>query len=149
MRTIIKNIGAIVSGDLDQPLLTGDTILIADGRFTAVGLERDLEIGEPDGVIDAQQMTVLPGLIDPHIHLVVGDWNPRQTVFGPLEGILHGGVTTALESGVSLFAGSPEDGQGYEGPLAASRVYVPELSARWRSEGTRRVGYPGVRTWKG
>ena len=87
MRTIIKNIGAIVSAILGQPLLTGDTILIADCRFTAVGLERDFEIGERDGVIDAQQMTVLLGPIDPHIHLVVGHWNPRQTVFGPLEGI--------------------------------------------------------------
>lgn len=66
MRTIIKNIGAIVSGDLDQPLLAGDTILIADGRITEVGSERNLKIGERDAVIDAQQMTVLPGLIDPH-----------------------------------------------------------------------------------
>ena len=112
MRTIIKNIGAIVSGDLDQPLLTGDTILIADGQFTAVGLERDLKIGERDGVIDAQQMTVLPGLIDPHIHLVVGDWNPRQTVFGPLEGILHGGVTTALSQGSPYLQGRPKTAKG-------------------------------------
>ena len=43
--------------------------------------------------------SVLPGLIDPHIHLVVGDWNPRQSVFGPLEGIFNGGVTTALSQG--------------------------------------------------
>ncbi|MGB8038952.1 MAG: Enamidase, partial [Pseudolabrys sp.] len=77
MKTVIKNIGAIVSGDLNKPMLTGDTILIADGRITDVGVERDLKIGERDAVIDAQQMTVMPGLIDPHIHLVVGDWNPR------------------------------------------------------------------------
>jgi enamidase len=112
MRTIIKNIGAIVSGDLDQPLLAGDTILIADGRFTAVGLARDLEIGDREGVIDAQQMTVLPGLIDPHIHLVVGDWNPRQSVFGPLEGILHGGVTTALSQGSPYLQGRPKTAKG-------------------------------------
>jgi len=30
MKTVIKNIGAIVSGDLNKPMLTGDTILIAD-----------------------------------------------------------------------------------------------------------------------
>src|SRR5262245_4989095 len=112
MRTIIKNIGTIVSGDLDTPLLTGDTILIADGRITAVGFERDLEIGERDAVIDAERMTVLPGLIDPHIHLVVGDWNPRQTVFGPLEGILHGGVTTALSQGSPYLQGRPKTAKG-------------------------------------
>jgi len=39
MKTVIKNIGAIVSGDLNKPMLTGDTILIADGRITDVGAE--------------------------------------------------------------------------------------------------------------
>jgi len=112
MKTVIKNIGAIVSGDLNKPMLTGDTILIADGRITDVGVERDLKIGERDAVIDAQQMTVLPGLIDPHIHLVVGDWNPRQTVFGPLEGILHGGVTTAISQGSPYLQGRPQTAKG-------------------------------------
>jgi len=78
MKTVIKNIGTIVSGDLDQPIRDGDTILIENGRFKQVGFERNLVIGESDSTIDAQGMTVLPGLIDPHIHLVVGDWNPRQ-----------------------------------------------------------------------
>src|ERR1041384_6021846 len=99
MKSIIRNIGAIVSGDMTRPLLEGDAILIDDGRIAEIGFERNMNVGERDGIIDAQQMTVLPGLVDPHIHLVVGDWNPRQTVFGPLEGILHGGVTTALSQG--------------------------------------------------
>jgi enamidase len=112
MRALIKNAGAIVSGDLEPALLAGDTILIDDGRFTAVGLEGELEVGEPDTVIDADGMTVLPGLIDPHIHLVVGDWNPRQSVFGPLEGIFNGGVTTALSQGSPYLQGRPKTAKG-------------------------------------
>jgi enamidase len=112
MRALIKNAGAIVSGDLEPALLAGDAILIDDGRFTAVGLEGELEVGEPDTVIDADGMTVLPGLIDPHIHLVVGDWNPRQSVFGPLEGIFNGGVTTALSQGSPYLQGRPKAAKG-------------------------------------
>lgn len=112
MKTVIKNIGAIVSGDLKEPMIAGDTILIEDGRITDIGYARDLQIGERDGVIDADQMTVLPGLIDPHIHLVVGDWNPRQSVFGPLEGILNGGVTTALSQGSPYLQGRPQTARG-------------------------------------
>jgi enamidase len=112
MKSIIKNIGAIVSGDMKNPLLQGDAILIDDGRITEIGFERNLKVGERDGIIDAQQMTVLPGLIDPHIHLVVGDWNPRQTVFGPLEGIFHGGVTSALSQGSPYLQGRPKTAKG-------------------------------------
>ena len=57
-------------------------------------------------------MTVLPGLIDPHIHLVVGDWNPRQSAFGPLEGIFNGGVTTALSQGSPYLQGRPKTAKG-------------------------------------
>jgi enamidase len=112
MKTVLKNIGTMVSGDLKQPLLEGDTILISDGRITDVGKARDLNIGDRDAVIDLQGMTVLPGLIDPHIHLVVGDWNPRQTVFGAQEGILHGGVTTAVSQGSPYLQGRPQTAKG-------------------------------------
>jgi enamidase len=112
MKTVLKNIGAIVSGDLDRPILDGDTILIEDGRFKQIGFERDLDLGEPDTAIDAQGMTALPGLIDPHIHLVVGDWNPRQSAFGPLEGIFNGGVTTAVSQGSPYLQGRPKTASG-------------------------------------
>lgn len=112
MKTVIKNIATIVSGDLQQPLLDGDTIVIRDGRFAAIGTERELDVARADTIIDAQRMTALPGLIDPHIHLVVGDWNPRQSAFGPLEGVLHGGVTTALSQGSPYLQGRPKTGKG-------------------------------------
>lgn len=112
MKTIIKNIGAIVTGDLAKPRIDGDAILVDNGRITDIGYERDLKVGERDGIIDANQMTALPGLIDPHIHLVVGDWNPRQSVFGPLEGMLNGGVTTALSQGSPYLQGRPQTAKG-------------------------------------
>lgn len=39
----ITNLGTIVSGDIDHPLLDGDTILVEDGRIKAVGRRKDLD----------------------------------------------------------------------------------------------------------
>src|SRR5437870_11068188 len=61
MKTLIKNIGLIVSGDIERPLVEGDSIAIADGRIVAVG--KGLE-DQADTVIDAKGSAVIPGLID-------------------------------------------------------------------------------------
>ncbi len=57
MKTLIVNIGQIVSGDIARPLLDGDSIAMEDGRIAAVGRGLD---GEADTVIDAQGSTVTP-----------------------------------------------------------------------------------------
>ena len=48
MKTLIRNIGLIVSGDIARPLLDGDSIAIADGKIAAVGKGLD---GDADTVI--------------------------------------------------------------------------------------------------
>jgi len=37
MKTLISNIGLIVSGDIAKPLLDGDSIVVVDGTIAAVG----------------------------------------------------------------------------------------------------------------
>ena len=34
---VIKNIGTILSGDIDNPILKGDTIVVTDGKIAAIG----------------------------------------------------------------------------------------------------------------
>lgn len=48
------------------------TILIQDGRIAAVGTERQVSVPRGAVTIDARGMTVLPGLIDCHVHLCLG-----------------------------------------------------------------------------
>ncbi|MBI4317979.1 MAG: amidohydrolase family protein [Chloroflexi bacterium] len=110
-KTVLKNTGAIVSGDLREPLLPGDTIVVEDGRFAAIGYAGRLDLTNADTVLDIQQMTVAPGLIDPHVHVVVGDWTPRQTAFGWMEGALQAGVTTAISQGAAHVQGMPPLGK--------------------------------------
>src|SRR5260370_24740822 len=87
MKTLIRNIGLIVSGDIARPLLDGDSIAIADGKIAAVGKGLD---GDADTVIDAKGSAVIPGLIDSHCHPVFGDFTPRQRTVDFIEPGLNG-----------------------------------------------------------
>ena len=42
-KVVIKNIGLILSGDIDQPILDADTIVINDGLIVAVGKAKDCD----------------------------------------------------------------------------------------------------------
>ena len=98
-KVVIRNIGLLLSGDIDQPLLDADTVLVVDGIITALGREKDIDITRPDTLIDANGCCLAPGLIDSHVHPVFGDWTPRQNQLGWIESSLHGGVTTMVSAG--------------------------------------------------
>ena len=42
-KLVIRNIGLLLSGDLDRPILDGDTVVAIDGLIHAVGKEKDLD----------------------------------------------------------------------------------------------------------
>jgi hypothetical protein len=44
VKTVLRNIATIVSGDLARPLWPGDTIVVEDGRFSAISWERELAL---------------------------------------------------------------------------------------------------------
>ena len=48
------------------------TVLIQGGRIAAVGPDRDMSVPRSAEVPDVRGMTVLPGLIDCHVHLCLG-----------------------------------------------------------------------------
>jgi len=112
MATAIKNIGTIVSGDVKNPVLEGDTIVVSDGKIAEIGKAGILEKYQIERTIDAKGATVIPGLIDSHVHPVLGDFTPRQNTLGYLEGGLHGGVTTMISAGECHTPGRPKDPAG-------------------------------------
>lgn len=135
MRTVITGIDQIVSGDIDRPLLDGDSIVIVDGQIGAVG--RDL--GDADVVIDAKGTTVMPGLIDSHAHPTVGDFTPRQRTIDFIESSLHGGITTMISAGEPHVPGRPKDVVG----LKALAIAVARAYATFRPGGVKvRAGAP-------
>ena len=122
MRTLVTGLGQVVSGDLAAPLLDADSLLIEDGRFAAVGRGLD---ADADVVIDAHGATAFPGLIDSHVHPVVGDWTPRQRTTDWIESELHGGVTSMVSAGEVHLPGRPKDVVGLKAlAIVAQRAYA-------------------------
>jgi enamidase len=120
--TLVRNIGQIVSGDVDAPLLDGDSILIEGGRIAAVGRNLD---ADADTVIDARGSTLIPGLIDSHCHPVFGDFTPRQRALDFIESGLNGGVTTMISAGEVHLPGRPKDIVGLKAlAVVAARAYA-------------------------
>ena len=130
MRTLIKNIGAIVSGDLARPLLEADSVVVADGIIAAVGRALDVDA---DTVIDARGSTVIPGLIDSHCHPVFGDFTPRQRTVDFIESGLNGGLTTMISAGEVHLPGRPKDITG----LKALAVVAAKAYANLRPAGVK------------
>lgn len=109
---VITNIGALVSGDWERPLLSWDTVAVSGGKIAAVGDKGLLERFPGAQVVDAMGMTVAPGLIDSHCHPCVGDYTFRQKTADFLESEVHGGVTTIISAGEPHFPGRPRDAAG-------------------------------------
>jgi enamidase len=108
-KLVITNVGLMLSGDIANPILDADTVVIEGGRITAVGRQGDCDIAGADTRIDARHTALAPGLIDSHVHPVIGDWTPRQNQLGWIESTLNGGVTTLISAGEVHLPGRPKD----------------------------------------
>ncbi len=123
-KVVIRNIGLLLSGDIDQPILDADTIVINDGLIVAVGKLKDCDVAHAQTVIDAHQTCVCPGLIDSHVHPVFGDWTPRQNQSGWIDSTMHGGVTSMISAGEVHLPGRPKDIVGLKAlAITAQRAF--------------------------
>jgi len=120
-KLVIRNIGRILSGKLEEPLLSGDCVVAIDGKIAAIGAEKDLDTDQANTVIDANGVTLAPGLIDSHVHPVIGDFTPRQTQLNWIDSCLHGGVTTMISAGEVHAPGRPKDVVGLKAMAIASQ----------------------------
>ncbi len=108
---LLKNIGCLITGKHDQPYSKENTLLVENGVISAVG---NIPLAEDmlDVIIDVRGATVTPGLIDSHVHPVLGDYTPRQKMFDFINSSLHGGVTTMISAGEAHVPGRPKDPAG-------------------------------------
>jgi len=123
-KLVIRNIGLMLSGKMEDPIFEADCIIALDGKIAEWGREKDLDISGADTEIDAMGVTLAPGLIDSHIHPVVGDYTPRQQQLHWIDSTLHGGVTTLISAGEVHMPGRPKDVVGLKAmAIAAQRWY--------------------------
>ena len=124
-KLVVRNIGLLLSGDLARPILDADTVVAVDGRIVAIGKEKDVDCSAATTVIDANGAALAPGLIDSHVHPVVGDWTPRQNQIGWIDSCLHGGVATMISAGEVHTPGRPKDVVGLKAlAITAQRAFA-------------------------
>ena len=105
--------GRILDG-YGGPTIENGVILIAGDRITAVGPASAVTVPNGVRVIDANGMTVMPGLIDMHVHLQIlghGDYKRWNDLYGSrndlvmsiaAKQLLSAGVTSARDLGAPL-----------------------------------------------
>jgi len=132
-KLIIRNIGLLLSGAIERPILDADTIVVINGKIAAVGRVKDVDTDDATTVIDAGGTTVAPGLIDSHVHPVAGDWTPRQNQLGWIDSNLNGGITTMISAGEVHTPGRPRDVIG----LKALAISAQRQFANFRPSGVK------------
>ena len=124
-KLVVRNVGLMLSGRLEEPILGADALVAEGGRITAIGRAADLDTGGARVTIDAHGCAVSPGLIDSHVHPAFGDWTPRQNQLGWIDSTMHGGVTTMVSAGEVHLPGRPRDIVGLKAlAIAAQRAFT-------------------------
>ncbi len=115
----LVNIGALATGILDTPRLDAESLLVRDGHIAAIGAANATSASRADVVIDCRGTTVIPGLIDSHCHVVLGDYTPRQKTVDFLDSYVHGGITSVVSAGEGVHTpGRPHD------PVASKAIAI-------------------------
>jgi enamidase len=137
-KLVIRNVGLMLSGALEQPILDADTLVAEDGRIAAFGKEKDLNTAGAATTIDAKGAALCPGLIDSHVHPVAGDWTPRQSQMNWIDSSMHGGVTTMISAGEAHFPGRAKDPRG----VVALAIAVQRSFSSWPGKVKVHAGAP-------
>ena len=138
MALLIQNIGEFFTGELAQPTARVSSIRIENGRITALDPEGDR--ASADTVLDAAGGAVMPGLVDGHVHPVLGEWTPAQDAIGWIGNYLHGGTTTMISAGELHIPGI--DYENLSAELVTSLAVVTAAT-------TGRVRWSGVKVYAG
>lgn len=122
----LVNIGALATGDLTAPRQEVESLLVEDGRIAALGAGGRTAAGRADVVVDCRGTTVIPGLIDSHCHVVLGDYTPRQKTVDFLDSYVHGGITSVVSAGEGVHApGRPHDAAASKAlAIAAAKCFA-------------------------
>jgi hypothetical protein len=126
--------GTLIDGTLRAPI-ENSVILIEGERIAAVGRVGDLPVPTGARVISTEGMSVLPGLWDMHVHLMINGhadyahWDRTyasqlRSVIMPASArqLLHAGVTGARDLGAPL-----EDSLAVRQEIAQGRIPGPTL----------------------
>ena len=67
-KLVINNIGLLLSGKMEEPILDGDCVIAIDGKIAEIGYQKDMDCEGATTTVDAHGVALAPGLIDPIDH---------------------------------------------------------------------------------
>ncbi|MFD4194521.1 MULTISPECIES: amidohydrolase [Amycolatopsis] len=132
---------AIVGGyvvPVEGDPIDGGTVLVENGRITAVGTAAEVDVPEDAELVDASGTWVLPGFVDAHTHLGVHEegegWagndtnemtDPNGARFRAIDGIdpFEIGFDDALSGGVTSVVIKPGSGNPIGGQTVAVKTW--------------------------
>lgn len=145
-------VGGMLLDGYEAPPIHHAAVVIEGDRIVAVGPASEVEIPEDARIVDTGGRTMLPGLIDLHVHLMIlghgnyADWwpilTPRKTEVMEISAkqLLEAGVTTAVD------LGAPMEILDVRDRIAAGEIPGPRMivSGPWITHQPERAG--GSRT---
>lgn len=144
-KTLIRNIGCLLSGDIHEPILSADSVLIEDGVIQEI----DTGLTAEDAVVyDAKGSALMPCLIDSHVHVSIAEWAPRQSTMQYLDAYAASGITGIISAGETHVPHRPSDPEGVKALAELShRIYSSYRPGG--AEGVRRCDHPRHRSDRG
>ena len=143
--TLLQDI-RVIDG-LGNPVMDGQDVLVADGRIAAVGPTGSLDVPGDARVIEGDGLTVMPGLIDAHVHVAGGWRGGNDNGYLPIEGkwqllvFLYNGITHVFDTGnVTERSADARD------LVAAGAWMGPEIKIAGAMFETASVGAEGANT---
>ncbi|MEW5915299.1 MAG: nitronate monooxygenase [Gemmatimonadota bacterium] len=134
-RPTLALVGGRVLDGYGGPPIENGVVLVAGDRIVAVGRSSDVQVPAGVQIIDTNGMTVMPGLIDMHVHLQIlghGDYKRWNDLYGtqnaklvmPIAArqLLMAGVTSARDLG-----GPPRDVLDVKRRIAAGEIPGPRM----------------------
>ena len=129
-------VGGLLIDGHEGPPLPGGIVLVDGNRIVAAGSRESLAVPDGAEVIDATGMTILPGLIDVHVHLDIlghsdyqhwhGSHRPDYAAIMEVSArqLLMSGVTTAVD-----LAGNPDALIATQQAIESGRIPGPRVVA--------------------
>jgi len=143
--SLLRNI-RVIDGLGNAPV-AGQDLLVANGKIVAVGPTGSLDSPSDARLIDGNGLTVLPGLIDAHIHLSSGWRGPNDNGNRPVHvkwqllNFLYAGVTQVYDMG-----NIPDVAADTRDMVEAGAWMGPDVKIAGTYFETAEVGAPGYAT---